>query len=57
MCLVLLSHGYLSDFLLVMVISSFKNVALEAHGENSMCSHLCTGDVTSLYFVAKSSAR
>ena len=51
-----LISNYKSDFLLAMVKRFFENVALSAHGENHMCSHPCTDNVTSLYFVAKSTA-
>ena len=50
-----LSCGYISDFLLAMVIQFFENITLPAHGENCICSHLHTGEVTSLCFAAKNS--
>ena len=52
-----LNHGYTSDFLLAMLMGFFKSVASPAHRKNCMYSHPRTGDATSLYFEAKSSAR
>ena len=42
-----LSRGYMSDFLLAIVMRFFlKIVASPARGENRMCSHPRTGDAT-----------